>query len=99
MRASEIPHFLVQFNDKLIHGTEYFILFWIARYAFTKTRIQKLNCRPAGAAVFYSLLLGALTEVLQLWVPTRSCELADFGADALGAGLAWALSLIIRKKP
>ena len=97
MLPSEFPRFLARLNDKLVHGTEYFIFFWIARYAFTKTRIQILCERPVEAAVFYSLLMGGLTEVLQLWVPMRSCDFADFKADALGAGLAWAMLSIIRK--
>ena len=98
LRASEIPHFLIGINDKLIHGVEYFILFWAARYAFTRTRIQKLQHRRVEAAVLYSLFMGSFTEILQLWVPTRSCDIADFGADALGTGLAWLMStLIIRK--
>lgn len=84
----KIPRFLLHINDKVIHATEYFLLCLVAWQAFRITKISFLNRKPSGFAWLYCALFGVLTEVCQLYVPQRSCDIRDWLADAGGAALA-----------
>lgn len=46
----------------------------------------------------YGLLFGATDEIHQLWVPLRSCSLADWFADAAGTFLGVGTYLVIMAK-
>ena len=47
--------------------------------------------RPERDALLTAIALGGLLEILQSFTSYRSAEMADFVADALGAGLAYLL--------
>lgn len=67
-------------NDKLAHFAAYgVVMAWFARL------YPSLSART-GYAVFFILLGGAL-EFLQTLTPTRSFEVADLVADAVGVAV------------
>lgn len=75
--------------DKLVHVIMYLALSWTLSFGFkrqnTLTRIQS---RFLLWTFIISCVYGALIELLQFALtPDRACELYDFFADALGAGL------------
>ncbi len=83
---SQIPRFLHRFNDKLIHGVEFFVLFWAAFNAFRLARSGWI--KHSGILAFgWCCFMGVLTETVQYFVKGRSSDVADLRADALGAGL------------
>lgn len=78
--------------DKLVHGGMFAVQAMLAVVALRRdgrARWSAVAIAAVGVAAF-----GALTEVEQHFVPTRSMEFGDFVADALGAmGGALALAL------
>lgn len=84
-------------NDKLIHGTEYFILFGIAANAFRGSKTPAIANRVMFFSFAYSFTMGALTEALQFLVPWRSPEWADLWVDFLGAGVGALLWIAVSR--
>ena len=81
------------FSDKADHTAVFVILTLLALRTYPE------KYRAAGAGLF---LYGVLIEAVQLWVPGRSCSMADLAADFCGiaAGVfisAWP-GLFSRKK-
>jgi VanZ family protein len=70
--------------DKLEHAIGYLILTLWFMGLYPKARYPQI---ALGA-----LLLGIGIELLQAPAPTRSMELGDAAADAVGIGLAWLLA-------
>jgi VanZ family protein len=69
-------------------------------FAFRQFRAGKQSLRTsAAAAILMGAALSVAVEVIQAWLPTRDSSLADFIANAAGAGLgaaafiAWARCL------
>jgi VanZ family protein len=86
LAPSEIPHFFNRFNDKLVHGVEFFLLYLSAVHAFRLA--QSALFRHAGVVAFaYSIFIGILTEVAQRYVKGRSPDVYDLLADTLGAAV------------
>ncbi len=75
----------VPFRDKGVHFVEYGILGWLCAAASARTWLSVPAWRTASFAVFISVLWGLSDEIHQAMVPGRSPELADLGADLLGA--------------
>ena len=83
---SQIPRFLHRFNDKLIHGVEFFLLFWAAFNAFRLAKSAWI--KHSGILAFgWCCFMGVLTEIVQFFVKGRTSDVSDLRADALGAGL------------
>ena len=79
LEQSDIP----QHSDKWMHSGLFLTLGFLAICAW-RSPLQRWGW------VSTLLVLGAVTEFLQAWVPGRSPSLADFVADALGLALgAW----------
>ena len=87
---SRIPHFLHLVNDKLIHFSEFFFLFFIAEHAFHMAK-HWLSRHPGILAYGYCVFMGIFTEVAQRFVKGRTPDFYDFLADAAGAALAFAI--------
>lgn len=76
-------------GDKLLHLAAFAVLTWLALVSWRRDGTHQ----RLVTGVFL-LLWGGLIELVQLAVPGRSAEFADWLADALGvaaAGAAWRL--------
>jgi len=86
LSPSEIPHFLHRFNDKLVHGAEFFILYLSAMNAFRLAKSAVF--KHSGVVAFtYCVFIGLLTEMAQRYVKGRSPDVYDLLADTLGAAV------------
>ena len=45
------------------------------------------------------IVFGALTELVQIWLPTRSCNLFDLLANVLGSLLGYLIVMLLIPKP
>ena len=91
LSPEDIPLFLARLNDKSLHGTEYFLLFLFAANAFKRASQTWLSSHPLRGAFGYCLLMGAVTEFVQFFVPGRSADIFDWAMDGLGASTALGL--------
>ncbi len=68
--------------DKLVHGSLYLVFAWLVARA-----VGPRNGRGAQLVQTVAIvaLFAALDELHQLWVPGRTADLLDWGADVLGA--------------
>ena len=84
---SNPPDLSTSIGDKGAHG------FLYSGLAALMVRALAGGWRPFGAgialaAVTYSVLYGVSDEIHQLFVPTRTADVADLAADAVGAAVA-----------
>jgi VanZ family protein len=64
------------------------VLFWIEAMLLYRVLCRYIGGRRALLlVVFGGLLLGALLELIQHWVPARGSTWMDFSANCLGIGL------------
>jgi VanZ family protein len=90
----EITEF--EYSDKIVHV----IIFGIVTFLMNGS----LTARGIGqrSSFIISLMGGAayagLAEIIQLYVPGRSCSLYDFYAGALGGVIALAVVFIIKSR-
>jgi VanZ family protein len=87
-----------QISDKAWHFAEYGGLAALALRALARGRWAGVTLRTAAGSVLWAAAYGAFDEWRQSFVPGRSADPADLGADILGAALAagalWACSII-----
>jgi VanZ family protein len=85
-------------SDKASHALEYAGLSALALRALAGGRWANVTARAAAGAVLWCVAYGLTDEWHQGFVPGRSADLADVGADLLGASAAaaaiWACSII-----
>jgi VanZ family protein len=88
-------------TDKHEHFFFYGILAALALRALAKGEKNSITALTAVSAVAYSSLYGVVVEFCQLLVPTRSYEVIDMIADAMGSalavGLVWAWVIMRRR--
>jgi hypothetical protein len=77
-------------EDKWAHGAAFFAVWFALRWATA--------WRPGTLALISSGLGGAV-EIHQVFLPGFSPSWADWGADLLGIGLAWALAAAFLRRP
>jgi VanZ family protein len=85
--------------DKLNHMAAFTALAFLAYLSFPASRLTLLIL-PLGLLAF-----GGLIEVLQLFVPSRSCEWGDLFADSIGiacgafiaSSALWAASRLLKR--
>jgi len=84
--STHVPGYVLRhakFNDKVAHFTGYFGLAFLACFAWATHR--PFHWRTAFALWGAILVYGAIDELLQIPVPGRTGEVADWIADAFGA--------------
>lgn len=80
--------------DKVVHASLFAVLAALAAWA------RDFDRRPLWPAAVGATLFGVLTEVQQHFIPSRSMELGDLLADAVGTmiGLALFAALALRRR-
>jgi VanZ family protein len=76
----------IEYSDKIAH----MLLFGVVTF-LTNESLARNGFRPILAAIialFAGSAYAGLAEIIQLFVPGRSCSLYDFYAGALGAVIA-----------
>ena len=71
--------------DKVVHLCEYLLLAWLLLHAIRATSGPGSDARLT--AWLCAASYGVLIEVLQGFLPWRSAELLDAGANAVGAAI------------
>ncbi len=79
---TNFPWTLPAGTDKLVHGL---LFFFETRFLFRSFNQLRPGRSSLAAAIGTAIVLGALTEIAQLWVPSRDGSGADMLADTLGA--------------
>lgn len=92
----------VEDSSKMLGGTDetdargHVALFTLLSLAWTLTLEQRWTKRRAITVVVAGgILLAAVTEVAQVFVPERGASMIDFGADVLGTLIGVSLALVI----
>ena len=68
--------------DKVLHFSIYTVFSYLLTRQFSYSMTRS---KAAAFAVLFAVVFGALDEWHQSFIPGRSTELADWGADSLGA--------------
>lgn len=95
--GSQVPTVRIPHLDKLVHFTLYAVL------GVLLVRALRLSGRLTRGTLSLSLLgvaaFAAADEWHQRWVPGRSGDFADWGADLAGATLALMLAARLAPRP
>jgi VanZ family protein len=84
----ELPSFLWELGDKVLHGGEYAVLGWLSCRGFRGAAPATLTRKAALAGAILASLYGVSDEVHQAFVPSREMSGLDMVADSLGASCA-----------
>lgn len=94
-----VPEYGVEWSDKINHTLAYTVMLLAA---FRGTRLLPYHSQIGSAlktAILFTLLYGASDEYHQSFVPGRSCEIADWYADATGALVGSIIVLLTVHRP
>ncbi len=80
------------YGDKILHLLAFFTLAILDDFAFPG---RGFGLRKMLPLVFYGILI----EVIQLFLPYRSCDITDFLADCGGLALYYLLIPVLKKIP
>jgi len=96
--GEELPAVDIFQIDKLVHFFFFSVLMILTSYGIYKTSYFPKDSRhPAVIGCAYSLTLGILIEIGQLYVPGRSFSYADMLANSIGAGIGYLFFVFLRK--
>lgn len=87
MPGNEVPRFMIQFDDKLIHGGIYFFAAGLIYLGFIRFNFRNPISRvPVGFIVLLCILYGGAIEIVQhYFVPRRTGDWLDFLANTTGS--------------
>lgn len=74
-------------SDKVQHALGFALLAWLACRALRRLRPRWTLPWLLVSGAAFSIVVGGALELWQGWLGYRSCELLDWVADALGAGI------------
>ena len=74
-------------SDKVQHTLGFALLAWLTCRALSRLRSGWALPRVLMSSAAFSILIGGALELWQGWLGYRSCELLDWVADGLGAGI------------
>ena len=75
-------------DDGVAHALQYAVLAALLLRGLAGARWRGVKVRAAALAVLLATLYGVTDEAHQWFVPGRTAEVTDLGADALGAAVA-----------
>ncbi|WP_410795623.1 VanZ family protein [Parabacteroides sp. FAFU027] len=81
--------------DKAVHFTMYLVAAFATMFELSRLRLLGNKRNIIWLAIVLPILFGGLMEILQLYVPFRSCDIRDFIANSLGAIVGFILFRII----
>lgn len=85
--------------DKLVHFFVFGLLMFLSSYGlFRVFQERNFTTNAVTVAAVYSIGLGLLVEVLQLFVPNRSFSVADVIANTIGAGIGYLVFRYYKRK-
>lgn len=90
--SSRIPH-LVNYTDKLVHASVFFILCWLTHVAFHFQPNTTLRKYSLAIAMFFVVLYGGSDELHQFYTPGRSLDVLDLLADTIGGFIYFSVYL------
>ena len=99
MPGVSLPAFNLIATDKLAHAGVYGVQTWLVLYGIGKAWGRAGTGFAYGASAFaIATAYGVLMEFVQFWFfPGRFYEYDDMLANAIGAGIGWALFRLWRK--
>ena len=74
-------------SDKVQHALGFALLAWLVCRALRRMCTQWSLRRLLVSSFTFSVAIGGALELWQGWLGYRSCELLDWVADGLGAGI------------
>lgn len=89
-----VPAALRRVPDWATHGATYAALAFMASHSAAALAVAPAAPWAAG----YAIAHGCLLELLQMLVPTRTAELRDVAADAVGAAVGVAVAAARRPR-
>jgi VanZ family protein len=85
--------------DKVVHFALFGMVMLLSSIGLKKWNdITSSSTKPFLLTALYSIGLGILIEILQLFVPGRSFSFADMIANSVGVGLGYLAFLFIQKR-
>lgn len=81
--------------DKLVHTAMYFTLAMASVIELSKLGKLKSPKSVILWALIVPILFGGLVEILQNYIPGRSCDVIDFIANSIGVILAYVLYRVL----
>lgn len=85
--------------DKLVHFFVFGLLMFLSSYGlFRVFQERNFTTNAVTVSAVYSIGLGLLVEVLQLFVPNRSFSVADVIANTIGAGIGYLVFRYYKRK-
>jgi VanZ family protein len=79
--------------DSFVHIVLFFVQMMLAWIALVSNESSPMRLRPLAGAFILTAVYGCATELMQMLVPGRSCDLIDMVADASGAAVFVVLAL------
>ena len=101
MTAPPAPDYPFEWGDKINHALAYALMFALAVRAVRALGKEYGTVRSRLLAAFtFCAIYGGTDEIHQLFVVGRSCDVLDWIADLVGAGLAaFVLPHLLRLRP
>jgi len=91
--GQNVDYAVITNNSVIWHFIEYFGLTLIAIITFMAIRMPYFFTLTN----IYCIIVAAFTEIIQLWVPGRSCSLTDFLVDVAGIGTIWIITFVLNE--
>jgi len=82
-----LPAFLFNFSDKVVHGIEYAVLGMLCYRALHGGSVVSWRQHAIPMAILLASLYGASDEIHQSFVPFRDSSWLDWVADTIGAAI------------
>ena len=89
--ASSLPHTTIPHIDKLVHVLEYLLLGYLLARALSGPSRKNGLAKIIISAIIIASLCAIIDEWHQQYIQGRTCDIFDFLADFIGAGIGVSL--------